>query len=89
MKFSFYCRFGGDNITEEQKKKKMKQDLFEIGKTLFVIVSILITSVAAISIFIYRFKNPQLTETEIMIYSTTKYWWSYLMLTISAFIVYK
>ena len=81
--------FGGDNMTGEQKKEKMKQDLFKIGKTLFVIVSILTTIVVAIAVFIYRFKNPQLTETEIMIYSITKYWWSYLMLAISNFIVYK
>lgn len=73
-------------VNEYLQNKKNKQDLIEISKMLFVLVSIAITFVVAILIFIYRIKNPHLTETELFLYSVTKYWWAWLMLITSCFI---
>lgn len=73
-------------VNEYLQKKKNKQELTEIAKMLFVLASIGITFIVAILIFIYRIKNPHLTETELFIYSVTKYWWAWLMLIISGFI---
>lgn len=58
--------------------KKNKEDLIKILKICISLAGIFICLICTILVGIYRFKNPQLTETEIMIYSLKEYWWSYL-----------
>lgn len=75
-------------MTEESKKvrKKKINDLLEKVKVLFIVSSILIGIIVLIILFSYRIENPQLTETELMIYSFRKYWWAWLLILISGFI---
>lgn len=75
-------------MTEERKKLERKKinDLLEKVKVLFIVFSILIGIIVSIILFSYRIENPQLTETELMIYSFTKYWWAWLLILISVFI---
>lgn len=67
--------------------KKSKNDLIEILKIVLSFAGIFIFVICAIFVGIYRFKNPQLTETEIMIYSLKKYWWADLWFIISYFYI--
>ena len=68
------------------KRKKTRESTIEMFKALFLIVSYIIGIICAFMIFIYKIKNPQFTQTEIMLYSLNNYWWIVLLCIISTLI---
>lgn len=67
-------------------KRKKKENFTNALKGLFQIISYIIGIICCFFIFIYKIKNPHLTETEIMLYSFSKYWRVVLLVIVSAFI---
>ena len=55
-------------------------------KDLFVVITLIISLICSIQIFIYRMQNPHLTGTELMLYGLSKYWWCVIMIIISGLI---
>lgn len=72
---------------ENYLRKRSDRDSFiEALKNLLQIISYIIGVICCVLIFIYKIKNPHLTETEIMLYSFSKYWWVALFVIISTLI---
>lgn len=55
-------------------------------KTLFVLLTYIIGIICGIQMLLYRFQNPHLTGTELMIYGFSRYWWVFLMAVISGLV---
>lgn len=64
------------DVEEYLEKRKNKEELISLLKILIALAGIIVLIVTGILVFIYSLKNPQLTRTEIMIYSISKYWWA-------------
>ena len=61
-------------------KNKMKKMIFNVLFVLAIIFySLLILSVIIGSV-IYRFSNPELTETQIILWGVQNYWWAYILI---------
>ena len=72
-------------VEEYLQKKKDKEKYIQMLKNLFYIVTCVLTLICASCLIIYRLKNPHLTQTELGIYTLTKYWWLYIMIAITYF----
>lgn len=68
------------------KKKKDRDDIIETLKSLFQIVGYIVGIICCVLVFIHKIRNPHLTETEIMLYSFSKYWWVVVFVIISTLI---
>ncbi len=55
-------------------------------KNLFIVITMVISLICIILIFIYGIQNPYLTGTELMLYGLSKYWWCVIMVIISGLI---
>ena len=64
----------------------IKENIIDFIKVLFMFISLISGIVCCVLIFIYRINNPNLTETEIILYSFSHYWWFYLLFIISILI---
>lgn len=68
------------------KKKRDKEIFIDALKNFFQIISYFIGVICCVLIFIHKIRNPHLTETEVMLYSFSKYWWVALLVIISTLI---
>lgn len=76
-------------VEEYLEKKKNKEDLITSLKTLIALAGIITAIITGILCFIYSLQNPQLTRTQIMIYSMKKYWWADLWFVFGYFYLHK
>ena len=76
-------------VEEYLNKKKEKEGLFSALKFCFALIGAIVWVICAILVFVYRFQNPQLTETEIVMYSFSKFWWAYLCGIVSYFYLHN
>ena len=53
------------------KRKKYKDWVYIV----VWFVAIVALAISAIAVTVYRFKNPELTETQLVMYYMKKYWW--------------
>ena len=73
-------------VEEYLNRKRRKENIVGSIKILFMFISWIVGIVCCILLLIYRIKNPHLTETELMLYSLSHYWWVYLLVIISTLI---
>lgn len=73
------------NVEKYLRKKRSKDSLFTLIKLGFSLLGIIVCLIVSLIVFIYKLKNPSLTETEIFIYSLSKYWWAYLWFAVGYF----
>lgn len=80
------------NNDNTKNKKDVKYILYKLGfyfEFLTLLASLILVIFISASIIVYRFDNPELTETQLMIYAVKEYWWSLIILIISGIIVVK
>ena len=78
-----------EDVEEYLRKKKNKEDLTNIFKIGIALAGIIICLICGILTFIYRLQNPHLTETELMIYAVSKYWWADLWCIVGYFYLHN
>lgn len=72
------------NKQNNKNKKKIKK-IVKLICDLFFLLSVILALIISIYIVVYRFQNPALTETQILIYSWKKFWLAYIMFIVSYF----
>ena len=58
-------------------------------KIIYVFLTIIITFVCGIYMFVYRMNNPLMTETQLMLYTLRKFWWLLIMILVMIGIKFK
>ncbi len=65
-------------------KKRNRNAWIDLFKVLLRFLTFIAIVICAIHIFIYRIQNPHMTETQIMLFVLSKYWWLCIMAFVSA-----
>ena len=78
-------------MNEENEKKWKEEQRKEIATKIgiiigyaIVIVIILSALIPSVHTFVYRLQHPKLTNTELLIWSFSKYWYCYIILVVSS-----
>lgn len=58
-------------------------------KILYVFLTIIITFVCGLYMFLYRVNNPLMTETQLMLYTLRKFWWLIIMVLVMIGLKFK
>ena len=76
-------------VEEYLQKKKQCEKLIDSIKIILSLLGIIVCIITGILVFIYRLRNPHLTETELLIYSISKYWWADLWFIVGYFYLHN
>lgn len=76
-------------IEDYLQKKKQREILIDSIKIILSLLGIIVFLITGILLFIHRLRNPHLTETELLIYSISKYWWAVLWFIIGYFYLHN
>lgn len=71
-------------VEEFLNKKRDRNTWIDLFRVLFKFLTLIGIAVCGIHVFIYRMQNPHMTETQIMLFVLSKYWWLCIMAFASA-----
>jgi polyferredoxin len=79
-----------NDIEKEQRKKEAeKWERLYIPRIAFIVITFIITIICIFYTIYYQFTNPQLTMTQITIYSIKRFWWDIILFYRAIYVLNK